>query len=63
MSVANVWRLLASVIPKVFAKPISLDGLRVLTKSKFKNVLDSGRPVDNVACCKHWKVGVDKFGR
>ena len=48
---------LKSGIIKVFGRPITEDGLRLMQKHKFTTVpaFGEGTPQMNIVCCKHWK--------
>jgi hypothetical protein len=41
-------------VSKVFARPMTDDGLKLLRKQKFKNVINDGEPEMNVVCHKRW---------
>jgi hypothetical protein len=42
-------------VVKVFGRPVTDDGLKLMRKAKFKNVIDNAEPEMNVVCRKLWE--------
>ena len=42
-------------IVKVFARPMTIEGLRLSRKNGFKNVINGGQPEMNFVCYKNWE--------